>query len=78
MGSVAGNCRALIGLAAILASWTVYAHAGEDVIASKSLTIQSAGPRQGAAGGNYFNLQGKNKERYAGFRGAGVSGSQGG
>jgi hypothetical protein len=61
------GCQPLIGFVVIAASWHLPAHAGEDVVASKSLTIQAAGPRQGAGGSNYFNVQGKNKEKYAGF-----------
>jgi hypothetical protein len=67
MARIAGPYRVLIGFVAISASWVVAAHAGEDVVASKSLTVQAGGPRQGAAGTNYFNIQGKNKDRYAGF-----------
>ena len=43
------------------------AHAGEGVVASKSLTIQSAGPARVRGGSKYFNIQGKNKEKFAGF-----------
>ena len=32
---------------------------GEEVIASKSLTVQSSGPRAGDAGSKYFYIQGK-------------------
>ncbi len=41
--------------------------AGEEVIASKSLTVQSSGPRAGDAGSKYFNIQGKDNEKYASF-----------
>lgn len=67
MVSIAGKSRTLIGLVTISMSWVVFAHAGDGVVASKSLTIQAAGPRQGVAGGRYFNVQGKNQEKYAGF-----------
>jgi hypothetical protein len=42
-------------------------HAGEEVVASKSLTVQSNGPRPGDAGSKYFNIQGKDNEKYASF-----------
>ena len=41
--------------------------AGEEVVASKSLTVQSSGPRSGDAGSKYFNIQGKDSEKYASF-----------
>ena len=51
-----------------LASFLVnLSEAGEEVIASKSLTIQSSGPRSGDAGSKYFNIQGKDNEKYASF-----------
>jgi hypothetical protein len=41
--------------------------AGEEVIASKSLTVQPSGPRSGDAGSKYFNIEGKDNEKYASF-----------
>ena len=41
--------------------------AGEEVVASKSLTVQPNGPRPGDAGSKYFNIQGKDNEKYASF-----------
>jgi hypothetical protein len=41
--------------------------AGTEVVASKSLTIQPTGPRAGEAGSKYFNVEGKNNEKYASF-----------
>ena len=67
MDTSARNRRRIVGLVAILASSSVFAHAAEGIVASKSLTVQAAGPRQGSVGSNYFNVQGKNKEKYAGF-----------
>jgi hypothetical protein len=43
------------------------APAGVEVIASKSLTVQAAGPRSGEAGTKYFNIEGKDKDKYASF-----------
>lgn len=43
------------------------ARAGVEVVASKSLTIQPAGPRTGDAGSKYFNIEGKDNERFASF-----------
>jgi hypothetical protein len=42
-------------------------HAGEEVVASKSLTVQPNGPRPGDAGSKYFNIQGKDNDTYASF-----------
>ena len=67
MDTVAPTRRAILALVAIFALSNVYAHAAEGIVASKSLTVQAAGPRQGSGGSNYFNVQGKNKEKYAGF-----------
>jgi hypothetical protein len=41
--------------------------AGEEVVASKSLTVQPNGPRPGDAGSKYFNIEGKDNEKYASF-----------
>ncbi len=41
--------------------------AGVDVVASKSLTVQPTGPRSGDGGSKYFNIQGKDNEKYASF-----------
>jgi hypothetical protein len=41
--------------------------AGEEVVASKSLTVQPNGPRPGDAGSKYFNIQGKDNDKYASF-----------
>jgi hypothetical protein len=35
--------------------------------ATRSLTVQPTGPRQGEAGSRYFNVEGVKKERYASF-----------
>jgi hypothetical protein len=39
----------------------------EEVVASKSLTIQPTGPRSGDNGSKYFNVEGKDKGKYASF-----------
>jgi hypothetical protein len=67
MDTIAPVRRAIVGLVAIFAASTVFVHAAEGIVASKSLTVLGAGPRQGSGGSNYFNIQGKNKEKYAGF-----------
>ena len=41
--------------------------AGVEVVASKSLTVQPSGPRSGDAGSKYFNIEGKDNEKYASF-----------
>jgi hypothetical protein len=43
------------------------AKAGIEVTASKSLTIQPGGPRSGENGSRYFNIEGKENEKYASF-----------
>jgi hypothetical protein len=43
------------------------AHGGTDVVASQSLTIQPKGPRFGDAGKKYFNVEGKDNEKFASF-----------
>ncbi len=53
-----------ICLASFLVNTT---QAGEEVVASKSLTVQPNGPRPGEAGSKYFNIQGKDNEKYASF-----------
>jgi hypothetical protein len=61
------NCSVLVvsfSLASFLFNPT---QAGEEVIASKSLTVQPNGRRSGDAGSKYFNIQGKDNEKYASF-----------
>ncbi len=41
--------------------------AGVEAVASKSLTVQPSGPRSGDAGSKYFNVQGKDNDKYASF-----------
>ncbi len=43
------------------------AHAGVEVAASKSLTVQPGGPRTGEAGSKYFNIEGKDTGKFASF-----------
>jgi len=50
-----------------LAILTVSAQAGVELVASKSLTVQPNGPRSGDAGSKYFNIEGKDNEKYASF-----------
>lgn len=40
---------------------------GADVSASQSLTIQPNGPRTGESGTKYFNVEGKENDKYASF-----------
>jgi hypothetical protein len=42
-------------------------HAGVEITASKSLTIQPGGPRSGENGSKYFNIEGKDNDKYASF-----------
>jgi len=51
-----------------LASFIVIpTQAGVEVVASKSLTVQPNGPRPGDGGSKYFNIEGKDNEKYASF-----------
>jgi hypothetical protein len=43
------------------------AFAATEVVATKSLTIQPPGPRTADAGSKYFNIEGKDNEKYASF-----------
>ncbi len=43
------------------------AQGGTEVVASQSLTIQPNGPRSGEAGKKYFNVEGKDNEKFASF-----------
>jgi hypothetical protein len=45
----------------------VPAQAGVEVTASKSLTIQPTGPRSGENGTRYFNIEGKDNDKFASF-----------
>jgi len=58
-----------IGIAGVflVTLFIVPAQAGEEVTASKSLTVQPTGPRAGDAGKKYFNMQGKDSGKYASF-----------
>jgi hypothetical protein len=46
MDTIAPVRRAIVGLVAIFAASTVFVHAAEGIVASKSLTVLGAGPRQ--------------------------------
>jgi len=61
------NRQAIIWFAALSTTLGHPAIAAIDVTASKTVTVQSTGPRPGAGGSNYFNVQGKNNERFASF-----------
>ena len=43
------------------------AQGGVDVTATKSLAVQPNGPRTGDAGKKYFNIEGKDNDKYASF-----------
>ncbi len=60
--------RSMLVVSCFVANFLVVtAQAGEEVIAGKSLTIQPNGPRSGDGGSKYFNVQGKDSEKYASF-----------
>ena len=56
---------ALVALAVLLLGRT--ARAETEIVASQSLTIQPGGLRQGDAGSDYFNVEGKDNEKFASF-----------
>ncbi len=41
--------------------------AGVEAVASKSLTVQPSGPRSADAESKYFNVEGKDNDKYASF-----------
>src|SRR5690348_10418770 len=55
--------RILLGLIASLA----IAAAPAGLEATHSVTVQPAGPRAGETGTRFFNIEGKNNEKYAAF-----------
>jgi hypothetical protein len=58
----------MLAVSFCLASFLVIPiQAGEEVVASKSLTVQPSGPRSGDAGSKYFNIEGKDNQKYASF-----------
>jgi hypothetical protein len=57
----------LLGNFALAMLMVIPAKAGIEVTASKSLTIQPGGPRSGENGEKYFNIEGKDNEKYASF-----------
>jgi hypothetical protein len=59
--------QAMLGLVAFSLSLEAPALAGTEATATRSLTIQPAGPRQGEAGSRYFNVEGARNDRYASF-----------
>jgi hypothetical protein len=61
------NISIAIACVSFVALFIVPAQAGEEVTASKSLTVQASGPRAGDAGSKYFNIQGKDNGKYASF-----------
>lgn len=67
MSRVSAKHQSLVAFLAFATAWAAPARAGTDVFASKSITVQPNGPREGEVGSNYFNIEGKNKERYASF-----------
>ena len=59
--SIAAPCVLVVTL------FILPAQAGEELTASKSLTVQPTGPRTGDAGSKYFNIKGKDSGKYASF-----------
>jgi hypothetical protein len=59
--------QAIFGFMAFSLSSGLPFQAGTEATATRSLTIQPAGPRQGEAGNRYFNVEGARNDRYASF-----------
>jgi hypothetical protein len=59
--------QAVFGFVALSLSSGLTSWAGTEATATKSLTVQPAGPRPGEAGSRYFNVEGAKNERYASF-----------
>jgi hypothetical protein len=59
--------RAILGFFALTTIPSLPALAEIKVTATKSVTVQPAGPRQGEAGSRYFNVEGSRNDRYASF-----------
>jgi hypothetical protein len=59
--------QAIFGFVAFSESSGLPSQAGPEATATRSLTIQPAGPRQGEAGSRYFNVEGARNDRYASF-----------
>ncbi len=56
-----------IPIAIVAVLMAIPAKAGVEVTASKSLTVQPNGPRTGDSGKKYFNIEGKENDKYASF-----------
>jgi hypothetical protein len=67
MSKALSNRQVMIWFAAVSTALGHHAIAAIDVTASKDATVQPTGPRPGAGGSNYFNVQGKNNQRFASF-----------
>jgi hypothetical protein len=61
------RCQAIAWYFALMAAPGLTALAEIKATATRSLTVQPAGPRQGEAGSRYFNVEGVKKERYASY-----------
>jgi hypothetical protein len=57
----------LLGSFTLAMLMVIPAQAGIEVTASKSLTVQPGEPRSGENGSKYFNIEGKENEKYASF-----------
>jgi hypothetical protein len=67
MGKLLFRHRVFFGLMIVSTSSGLPSLAGTEVTATKSLTVQPTGPRQGEAGSRYFNVEGQKNDRYARF-----------
>jgi hypothetical protein len=67
MSKMLARAHAILWFVAMVPSSDLPAQAGTEATATRSLTIQPAGPRQGEAGSRYFNVEGAKNDRYASF-----------
>ncbi len=67
MRTMQSRHQAILWFFALATTPSFPAIAGIQSTATKTLTVQPAGPRPGEAGSRYFNVEGVKKERYASF-----------
>jgi hypothetical protein len=67
MRTMLNRHQAIVWFFALATTSGFPAMAGIKSTATKSLTVQTAGPRPGEAGSRYLNVEGVKKDRYASF-----------
>jgi hypothetical protein len=67
MRKILARYQTILGFLALVMPAGPPVLAGTEATATRSLTIQPTGPRQGEAGSRYFNVEGAKNDRYASF-----------